>query len=165
MKHSAAALAIATVVGGTGCYYYGAVDPASLEPEGEVRLILSDNGPRHLATGTLNGHPTLSGRLLRWSDQDVTVQIEPVQKWMLTPTGGEPPSISVPRSSIVSVEVKRLDGRKTALVVGGLALGTALYLRSRLGSTGGQGARGGQLPGDDASVASPRVWGGVVVWR
>lgn len=132
-------LAVHTV---TACYRY--VPVAGTAPTGETLVLeITDQGRVQLG-GSIGTSPLkVEGRLNATTDTSYTVAVRSVEsvRGEVAPWTGE--AVTIPRSSVSIVRVKRLDRARTALTIGSAVGAVAAFLLTRSLVT-----RGSRDPGE-----------------
>lgn len=121
----------------TGCYSYVPLDAGQVQPESRVRAYLSEVGSRELAIALGQGVQAVDGIVYRIEADTLGVAVRSVltrqnfeQYW-----NGE--GVSVPASMVVRLEERRFSKMRSALLAGGLVVGSYL-LRSLVDFTDGK---------------------------
>ncbi len=109
-----------------GCFAYTPLRQPDPAPAASLRLHLATPGDYRLANVTMNDVGIIDGELVTMDDSAVVVSATRLVARSGFEHPGDEATLRVPRSSIASIEVKRLSALRTALFVGGLlALGGA----------------------------------------
>jgi len=125
-----------------GCYHYVPAS-ASTSPQGTpVRARLDTLSAFELAQFTVNNIDEVQGEVVRVEAGDVILSAT----WLQAVTGNGFPgngwTVRIPEANVTAFEQRRLSWWRTAIVVGGLAVGTYLGFDA-LGLTGSEGGGAG----------------------
>ena len=113
----AAAMAAAALA---GCYDYAPVEPAAVPPGSHVRIRVDPSTRLETGAFQINGNATVRGRLLAGLSPDTllcSVMIDAPLPG--SASRGLRETLSLPMSAVDRVEVRTLDRKRTALLVGG----------------------------------------------
>lgn len=120
-----------------GCYTYGEVRPASVQPGETVRVTITSQESLRQEEALSGLRSTLEGQVVE-TDASGTLGLT------LPRPGGSPSDrtdfntfVTVPWSSVTRVEEKRLSKGRTVLLAAGGALATVGVLALATGGTGG----------------------------
>jgi hypothetical protein len=142
----AALVAFAPLV--AGCYRYVPAGNADLQPDNEVRVRVNEAEARRLAVAIEPGTRVLEGRVVEHQQDSVLLLVNVYSELQGARVVTLNQRLNVARPGIVDVELRQLDGTKTAIVaVAGVAL---------VGTVIGAIATGGFDSGNDDGGPGPR---------
>ena len=128
-------LLLAASLAASGCFTYIPSSPQEVAPGESLRLRLSAEEAARYQDLRLANPRLLEGTLVSRSATELMVEASVGVNDATRGTRALVQQVSVPLSGILEVELKRLDGFKTGLLVaGGGALLTAVIIRSGGGS-------------------------------
>lgn len=145
------AFVLALLLPVSACYSYSAVEPSELDAGEEVRLEIGAQAVRELPQ-SIGQTSILAGTLVENTDEYMTVRVRVGERRSGPHTKSLMQRVRVRPNQVVAVRKKRLEGAKTAGLIGAgaLAAGTAVWLSleqfDRAGTprpppTGGQESR------------------------
>ena len=131
-----------------GCYHYVPTDATTSRPGTPVRAQLDTMSAFELAQITVNNIDEVEGEMVRVDAADLILSAT----WLEAVTGNGYPgsgwTVRIPQSNVTAFERRQLSWWRTAIVVGGVAVGTWLGFESLgLGESSGDG--GGGTPDPD----------------
>lgn len=119
MRPRLAALALPLFAG--GCYRYSAIEPTAAQPASDVRLNLTSAGSLSLVPTLGASTSAAEGRIVRLADSVYVLAMSSTLKRTdgapesMTRTVWAGESVSIPKRAVAGVELRTLDGRRTAV--------------------------------------------------
>ncbi len=145
MKRNRWILALALLPMAAGCYHYVPLAPGNAPQGTPVRARLSSMANFELSQITVNNIDLVDGEMVRVDSDSLVLSAT----WLQAVTGngyaGNGWTVRIPEANLAGFEEKRLSWWRTAVIVGGLAVGTWLGFDA-LGLSPGSGGGGGGTP-------------------
>jgi hypothetical protein len=152
-------LAICTLPLLAACYTYAPIETANVHPGAGVRARVSGSAVDRLAPLLGTSNPRLvSGRLVDTRADTLILEVPTVMQALVgSSVETLHQRVSIPRSELVELEMRRLDRFRTAAVVGGAAIVIAAVVIGALGDDPGYGGPPGPGGGNDVRAPLLRV--------
>jgi len=133
-------LLVVAAFAASGCYAYIPIAPQEAAPGDAVRFRLTEEEAARYQDLRLPSPRLIEGTLVRGGDTDMVLDAHVGRSGAAEGSRLLVQEVSIPRSGILEVELRKLDGTKTGLVVAGglVALGTVVVV-----SGGGSGTEDG----------------------
>jgi len=126
----------------TGCYNYSVVDPASVSPGMAVRARISASAaPRYSTMLGTSDARLLTGKLVDTQAGALTLEVPAVPMGTVGAQEGLVQRVSVARGDVIELESRKLDSKKTGILIGTASVGVgALIVAGLRGHSSGEGA-------------------------
>jgi hypothetical protein len=132
------------------CYAYVPMQGAQATPGEHVGLLVSDEGRIALRDQMGQGVDRIEGVLLEKSGDDLLMRVARVKTIRGQTSHWTGENVRIPLTTVARVEERKISGRKTLLLIAGLAAGAAILITTgTLGGFGFDNQPGEPGPPDD----------------
>jgi hypothetical protein len=137
---------VASAVLAGGCFAYRAAEPAAVQPGQTIRVTLTPSGTQEVTQQVGPRVESLDGRVIAARDSALAVSVTQLTRARAGEEFWPGDSVIVPVRGVSTVEVRRLDRKRSALAVGG-TLAAIFVLRRVVREAGLFGGGAGRPPG------------------
>jgi len=142
-------LALAAVVSAAGCYTYIPTELSTVPAGQEVRVYMSRLALAALPEDIPANDLYLRGSLTAQADDSLTIRVPITSRQQGLSVSEIRQDVRVPTAEIVAVQRREFSTGRTALAIGGAAVGAGAIIALIFEAVGGGGP--GDPPGDDLS--------------
>lgn len=144
-------LVLAALVLAGGCYRYVPAEPAQVPRGSQVRALLTDEGVAEMTRILGPDVLSLDGPLASWDGGGVALLRQTRIARQGFPATTFTDTLRLSPSHVAGLEVRELDGKRTAFFTAGVVMGAASTVLAALifGGTPEDPGEGGEIPPDD----------------